>query len=135
VPRARWRPIAITDQPLCFERDTLPLRSHSIKKLSDSCGKEWEAHYQCLEQHNQEFYRCRKPEKSLNQCVFDKLVRSLIISASALDPGLTMYADPLRSSSLLPEIGQEHPGIARRTGAGPREEEPRLWMSAFPPLI
>ncbi|GAC75642.1 hypothetical protein PANT_16d00079 [Moesziomyces antarcticus T-34] len=44
-----------------------------IKKLSDSCGKEWEAHYQCLEQHNQEFYRCRKPEKSLNQCVFDKL--------------------------------------------------------------
>lgn len=45
-----------------------------IKKLSDSCGKEWEAHYQCLEQHNQEFYRCRKPEKTLNQCVFEKLV-------------------------------------------------------------
>ncbi|TKY88251.1 hypothetical protein EX895_002961 [Sporisorium graminicola] len=44
-----------------------------IKKLSDSCGKEWEAHFQCLEQHNQEFYKCRKPEKTLNQCVFEKL--------------------------------------------------------------
>ncbi|UZJ51596.1 hypothetical protein CBS101457_000916 [Exobasidium rhododendri] len=44
-----------------------------IKKMSESCGKEWEDHWQCLERHNQEFYLCRKPERTLNQCVFDKL--------------------------------------------------------------
>ncbi|KAK0533371.1 ndufa8, NADH-ubiquinone oxidoreductase complex I 19kd subunit [Tilletia horrida] len=44
-----------------------------IRKLSDSCGKQWEQHWQCLENNNQEFYKCRKPERSLNQCVFDKL--------------------------------------------------------------
>ncbi|KAL9939179.1 hypothetical protein V8E36_001992 [Tilletia maclaganii] len=44
-----------------------------IRKLSDSCGKEWEQHWSCLEQHNQELYKCRKPERTLNQCVFDKL--------------------------------------------------------------
>lgn len=50
------------------------LLPHSIRKLSENCGKEWEEHWQCLEKHNQELYMCRKPERTLNQCVFDKLV-------------------------------------------------------------
>lgn len=54
----------------------------SIKKLSDSCGKEWEVHFNCLEQHNQEFYKCRKPEKTLNQCVFEKLVGVEVLCSS-----------------------------------------------------
>jgi NADH dehydrogenase (ubiquinone) 1 alpha subcomplex subunit 8 len=33
-----------------------------IKRLGESCGKEWEDHWQCLEMNNQEFYPCRKPE-------------------------------------------------------------------------
>ncbi|PWN52048.1 putative NADH dehydrogenase 22K chain precursor [Violaceomyces palustris] len=44
-----------------------------IKKLGENCGKQWEEHWQCLEKNNQELYMCRKPERSLNQCVFEKL--------------------------------------------------------------
>ena len=50
------------------------LDTNSIRKLSDACGKEWERHYECLENHNQEFYACRKVERPLNDCVFSKLV-------------------------------------------------------------
>jgi hypothetical protein len=53
---------------MCFSSN------HSIRKLSDACGKEWDAHWQCLENRNQEFYPCRKIEKPLNQCVFQKMV-------------------------------------------------------------
>lgn len=48
-----------------------------ITKLRENCEKEWEAHYKCLEKHNQEYYACRKPERTFNECVFSKLVRVL----------------------------------------------------------
>ncbi|KAI8341319.1 NADH-ubiquinone oxidoreductase subunit [Chlamydoabsidia padenii] len=44
-----------------------------ITKLRENCGKEFDAHWQCLEKNNQELYNCRKPEKALNSCVFEKL--------------------------------------------------------------
>ena len=67
----------------------------SISKLRDNCLKEFDTHWDCLEKNNhvcfyllpselymsvltemQEYYRCRKVERTLNKCVFDKLVRS-----------------------------------------------------------
>ncbi|ORX43345.1 hypothetical protein DM01DRAFT_245318, partial [Hesseltinella vesiculosa] len=44
-----------------------------ITKLRENCGKEFEAHWQCLENNNQELYKCRQPERGLNTCVFEKL--------------------------------------------------------------
>ncbi|KAL9539604.1 hypothetical protein MBANPS3_010172 [Mucor bainieri] len=44
-----------------------------ITKLRENCGKEFEAHWQCLEKNNQEFYACRTPERTFNTCVFEKL--------------------------------------------------------------
>ncbi|KAG2215955.1 hypothetical protein INT45_004089 [Circinella minor] len=44
-----------------------------ITKLRENCGKEFDAHWQCLENHNQELYACRKPERTFNTCVFEKL--------------------------------------------------------------
>ncbi|CAO3650454.1 unnamed protein product [Cunninghamella echinulata] len=44
-----------------------------ITKLRENCDKEFEAHWQCLEQNNQELNKCRKVEKGLNTCVFEKL--------------------------------------------------------------
>ncbi|KAH9844338.1 NADH dehydrogenase, alpha subcomplex, subunit 8 [Rhodofomes roseus] len=43
-----------------------------ITKMRDSCASEFEQHWQCLEKHNQEYYPCRKPERTLNQCMFEK---------------------------------------------------------------
>ncbi|KAI9477798.1 MAG: hypothetical protein EXX96DRAFT_226543 [Benjaminiella poitrasii] len=44
-----------------------------ITKLRENCGKEFEAHWQCLEKNNQELYACRAPERTFNTCVFEKL--------------------------------------------------------------
>ncbi|CAO1630284.1 unnamed protein product [Jaminaea pallidilutea] len=44
-----------------------------IRKLNQNCAKEWEDHWQCLERNNQDLYLCRKPERTFNSCVFDKL--------------------------------------------------------------
>ncbi|KAI7902814.1 uncharacterized protein BX663DRAFT_531297 [Cokeromyces recurvatus] len=44
-----------------------------ITKLRENCGKEFEAHWQCLENNNQEFGACRVPEQTFNTCVFEKL--------------------------------------------------------------
>ncbi|KAL0085249.1 NDUFA8, NADH-ubiquinone oxidoreductase complex I 19kd subunit [Phycomyces blakesleeanus] len=44
-----------------------------ITKLRENCGKEFDAHWQCLENHNQELFNCRKPERTFNTCVFEKL--------------------------------------------------------------
>ncbi|KZV97274.1 NADH-ubiquinone oxidoreductase subunit [Exidia glandulosa HHB12029] len=44
-----------------------------INKLRENCQQEWDKHWDCLEQRNQEFYRCRKAESALNACVLEKL--------------------------------------------------------------
>ncbi|EJD48378.1 NADH dehydrogenase, alpha subcomplex, subunit 8 [Auricularia subglabra TFB-10046 SS5] len=44
-----------------------------INKLRENCQDQYDKHWDCLEKRNQEFYRCRKAETALNQCVFDKL--------------------------------------------------------------
>ncbi|KAF7332580.1 NADH-ubiquinone oxidoreductase [Mycena kentingensis (nom. inval.)] len=44
-----------------------------INKLREHCFQQYEKHWQCLEWENHEYYRCRKHEKPLNACVFEKL--------------------------------------------------------------
>ena len=43
--------------------------------MRENCLEQFEAHWNCLEMNNQEYYACRKPERSLNKCMFEKLVR------------------------------------------------------------
>jgi len=42
--------------------------------MRENCLVQFEAHWNCLEMNNQEYYACRKPERSLNKCMFEKLV-------------------------------------------------------------
>ncbi|KAI5475804.1 hypothetical protein MNV49_000815 [Pseudohyphozyma bogoriensis] len=44
-----------------------------ITKVRSTCLKEFDAHWNCLERNNQEFYLCRKPEKAFNECIFTNL--------------------------------------------------------------
>ena len=46
-----------------------------IKDINTHCLKQFNAHWQCLENNNHHMFECRKPEVELNQCVFEKLVR------------------------------------------------------------
>jgi len=44
-----------------------------LEKMRENCATEFAKHWQCLDLHNQEYFRCRKPERALNSCVFTKL--------------------------------------------------------------
>ncbi|THH08806.1 hypothetical protein EW145_g2450 [Phellinidium pouzarii] len=66
-----------------------------ITKMRENCLKEFDSHWECLEKNNQvcndgilvlsfvimahfppipkEYYLCRKPERTLNKCMFEKL--------------------------------------------------------------
>ncbi|KAH0840155.1 Ndufa8, NADH-ubiquinone oxidoreductase complex I 19kd subunit [Lanmaoa asiatica] len=61
-----------------------------ISKMRENCLEQFEAHWNCLELNNQvctppveaaqltydatqEYYACRKPERTLNKCMFEKL--------------------------------------------------------------
>ncbi|KAG8698287.1 hypothetical protein FRC08_006021 [Ceratobasidium sp. 394] len=48
-----------------------------IEKMRASCGQMYDAHWQCLENNNQEYYKCRKPERKLNECMFESLVSAI----------------------------------------------------------
>lgn len=50
-------------------------RGNRIKDINTHCLKQFNAHWECLENNNQNLWECRKPEMELNSCVFEKLVR------------------------------------------------------------
>lgn len=52
---------------------------YSLEDIRSNCLSEFRAHWQCLEQNNQQMFQCRKVERPLNQCVFQKLVRIYIV--------------------------------------------------------
>jgi len=44
-----------------------------IAKMRENCLQSFDQHWKCLEQNNQEYYACRKEERTLNQCMFEKM--------------------------------------------------------------
>ncbi|KAK2465930.1 hypothetical protein APHAL10511_001571 [Amanita phalloides] len=44
-----------------------------INKMRENCLKEFDTHWNCLDRNNQEYQYCRKPERKLNSCMFEKL--------------------------------------------------------------
>ncbi|KAF6748959.1 NADH-ubiquinone oxidoreductase subunit [Ephemerocybe angulata] len=44
-----------------------------ITKMRENCLSQFNDHWNCLEKNNQEYYLCRKPERTLNACMFEKL--------------------------------------------------------------
>lgn len=46
----------------------------SLKDINENCLDQFRKHWECLEQNNQQLWHCRPAERSLNACVFEKLV-------------------------------------------------------------
>ncbi|MCJ1364433.1 hypothetical protein MMC16_003544 [Acarospora aff. strigata] len=44
-----------------------------ISDINNSCLTEFRKHWACLEQNNQQLWQCRRPERKLNACVFEKI--------------------------------------------------------------
>ena len=47
----------------------------SIEDINKSCLEQFRAHWQCLENNNQQLWQCRPAEWKLNKCVYENLVR------------------------------------------------------------
>lgn len=68
---------------LCCERvsdsyTTVMGQAEPKSRLADMnkhCLEEFRAHWNCLENYNHQFFQCRRPERVLNRCVFNKIVR------------------------------------------------------------
>ena len=48
---------------------------HRLKDINDNCLAEFRAHWQCLDNNNHQMWYCRRPERVLNRCVYQKIVR------------------------------------------------------------
>lgn len=46
-----------------------------LDDINKNCLEEFRKHWECLDANNQQLWQCRKWERGLNACVFDKLVR------------------------------------------------------------
>ncbi|OCK77380.1 NADH-ubiquinone oxidoreductase-like protein 20.8 kDa subunit [Lepidopterella palustris CBS 459.81] len=44
-----------------------------IEDINTHCLSEFQRHWKCLENNNQQLWNCRPAERSLNKCVFDNL--------------------------------------------------------------
>ncbi|KIW18035.1 hypothetical protein PV08_02322 [Exophiala spinifera] len=44
-----------------------------IDDINKNCLEEFRAHWNCLENYNHQLYQCRRPERVLNRCVFQKI--------------------------------------------------------------
>ena len=47
---------------------------YSLDDMNKHCLAEFRKHWECLDDHNQQLWQCRKFERPLNKCVFDNLV-------------------------------------------------------------
>lgn len=47
-----------------------------LDDINKSCLEEFRAHWSCLENNNHQLWQCRRPERVLNRCVFQKIVCS-----------------------------------------------------------
>ena len=48
-----------------------------IDSLNKVCGDAYRVHYECLDNHNQQYKDCRPAERGLNFCVWNKIVSFL----------------------------------------------------------
>ena len=45
-----------------------------IDQLNKACGDAYRVHYECLDNHNQQYKDCRPAERGLNYCVMNRIV-------------------------------------------------------------
>ena len=54
-----------------------------LSDINKSCLTEFRRHWECLDNNNQQLWHCRRPERKLNACIFEKLVGLIVERASS----------------------------------------------------
>lgn len=68
-----------------------------LKDINKHCFDEFKLHYDCLEQNNQYFSRCRASEGVLSKCVFDNL--KLVKKIPGVEEQIHQKTNPVYASS------------------------------------
>lgn len=55
-----------------------------LEDINKSCLEEFRKHWECLDDNNQQLWQCRKFERGLNKCVFEKLVRIISVLSTSI---------------------------------------------------
>lgn len=69
-------------RPVCRFAECLVTIHHTdkhlarLKDINENCLEVFRAHWNCLDNNNHQMWQCRRPERVLNRCVFEKIVRS-----------------------------------------------------------
>ena len=51
---------------------------YRIDEMNKVCGDAYKTHYECLDNHNQQYKDCRPAERGLNACVLTKMVNTSV---------------------------------------------------------
>ena len=91
-----------------------------MKDLNKYCFDEFKLHYECLEQNNQYFSRCRASEGVLSKCVFDnlKLVKKIPgVEEQIQDKKNPIYGPDSKDVRQTKEFLKKHEATATATPA------------------
>ncbi|KAF6051448.1 hypothetical protein FOB58_001508 [Candida parapsilosis] len=91
-----------------------------LKDLNKYCFDEFKLHYECLEQNNQYFSRCRASEGVLSKCVFDnlKLVKKIPgVEEQIQDKKNPIYGPDSKDVRQTKEFLKKHEATATATPA------------------
>lgn len=77
----------------CVRLSSSPIGEHSssncrLKDINEHCLDEFRRHWNCLDNNNHQMWQCRRSERVLNRCVFEKIVGILSHSKAS---SLTRY--------------------------------------------
>lgn len=78
VPGDAWKKVErLRDVPsVCTSLHFWDDVDYRINEMNKLCGDAYKAHYECLDNHNQQYKDCRPAERGLNACVLKKMVNS-----------------------------------------------------------
>lgn len=103
---------------------------NSIEDMNKTCQNFFRAHWQCLENHNQQMFHCRQPEQSLNKCVYDALGLKKTIPNAPTDeipvferPKQIFSYDPLSKRLPDDELEKLHESIKAKEADAAKERE------------
>lgn len=58
-----------------FPQQCIFLIDLRLKDINEKCLEAFRKHWQCLDNNNHQLWQCRRPERILNKCVFENIVR------------------------------------------------------------
>ena len=77
--------VCITCCLVAWDIDRYTIR---LRDINNNCLEVFRQHWECLDNNNHQMWQCRRPERKLNRCVFEKIVRFDGFALDSFETGL-----------------------------------------------